>query len=175
MYIFSLYNFVQLEDGLTQAETCSCNYVFNRQALCLTDIYWLVSLLLQLNFARHSRVTKHQLCCRTKDFPKIRLNIAHVWSVSANLRMWRELTFLCLLAASPAVRLWIYEREPWRRGADGVVGAVLCCRWSCPPDRLLTNPHCPLYVMLLLPGHAVKHTCSGINNIRHTKLISAVR
>jgi hypothetical protein len=39
--VYFLYVLVQLEDGLTQAETCSCNYVCNRQALCLTDIYWL--------------------------------------------------------------------------------------------------------------------------------------
>jgi len=59
LYIFSFYNLVQLEDGLTQVETCSCNYVFNRQALCLTDIYWLGCLLLQLNFTRYTTVTKH--------------------------------------------------------------------------------------------------------------------
>lgn len=175
MYIFALYNLVQLEDGLTQAEICRCNYVFNRQVLCLTDIYWLVFLLLQLNFARYSTVTKHQLNCSPKGFPKIRPKIAHFRSVSADLRMWGELTFLCLLAASPVGRLWIYERGPWRRGADGAVVVVLFSRWSYPPYRLLTNPHCPLYVMLLLPGHAVKHTCSGISNIRHAKLISAVR
>lgn len=175
MYTFSLYNLVHLEGGLAQAETYSCNYVFNRQALCLTDIYWLGSLLLQLNFARYSTVTEHQLNCRPNGFPKIRLDIAHFRFVSTNLWMWGELTFLCLLAASPARRLWIYERGPWKRGADGAVIAVLCCRWSYIPYRLLTNPHYPLYVMLLLPGHAVKHTCSGISNNRHTKLISAVR
>jgi len=175
LYIFSLYYLVKLDDGLTQAETCRCNYVFNRQALCLTGIYWLVCLLLQLNFALYSTITKHQLNCSPKGFPKIRPNIAHFRSVSANLWMWGELKFLCLLAVSPAQRLWIYERGQWRRGADGEVVAVLCSRWSYPPYRLLTNPHCPLYVTLLLPGHAVKHTCSGISNSRHTTLISAVR
>jgi len=35
----SLYNFVQLADGLTRAETCSFKYVFNGNVLRLMSVY----------------------------------------------------------------------------------------------------------------------------------------
>jgi len=40
VYIFSVYNLVQLQEGLIRAGTRSCKYVFfNKQLFCFTDIY----------------------------------------------------------------------------------------------------------------------------------------